>query len=215
MQAAQRLEDNGPNKLSPPPERPEWLKYLLQYTNPLLFLLIVAGALTLVAYGIQDPKDSSNIILAVVLFGCIFVLATAAYLNERKAGSVAKQLTSMLPAVATVIRDAKPSNISAVDLVVGDLVHLTIGARVPADCKVVVSKDLKLDFSSITGALCLRWDFLCWAPRLVYAESHRSTCAMAQEDQSVRLRPALLEDEPCCAQLEPVRVRSGCAAQPL
>lgn len=53
MQATKRLEENGPNKLSPPKDKPEWLKYLLQYTNPLLFLLIIAGALTFVAYAIQ------------------------------------------------------------------------------------------------------------------------------------------------------------------
>lgn len=53
LQAASRLAENGPNKLSPPKDKPEWLKYLLQYTNPLLFLLIIAGVLTFVAYGIQ------------------------------------------------------------------------------------------------------------------------------------------------------------------
>jgi magnesium-transporting ATPase (P-type) len=53
LQAASRLAENGPNKLSPPKDKPEWLKYLLQYTNPLLALLIVAGVLTFVAYGIQ------------------------------------------------------------------------------------------------------------------------------------------------------------------
>lgn len=53
LQAASRLAENGPNKLSPPKDKPEWLKYLLQFTNPLLALLIVAGVLTFVAYGIQ------------------------------------------------------------------------------------------------------------------------------------------------------------------
>jgi magnesium-transporting ATPase (P-type) len=53
IQAASRLEINGPNRLSPPKDKPEWLKYLLQYTNPLLAVLIVAGVLTFVAYGIQ------------------------------------------------------------------------------------------------------------------------------------------------------------------
>lgn len=53
MQATKRLEENGPNKLTPPKDKPEWLKYLLQYTNPLLFLLIIAGILTFVAYAIQ------------------------------------------------------------------------------------------------------------------------------------------------------------------
>jgi P-type Ca2+ transporter type 2C len=76
LQAARRLEADGPNKLSPPPQRPEWLKYVLQYTNPLLMLLIIAAVLTFIAYGIQTPRDSANIILAVVLFVTVALLAT-------------------------------------------------------------------------------------------------------------------------------------------
>ena len=152
LQAKTRLEANGENKLSPPPERPEWLKYLLQYTNPLLFLLIIAATLTFIAYAIQDPKDNSNIILGVVLFLTIFLLATTQYMNERAAGSVAAQLKNLLPSNAQVIRDGKEMSINATELVVGDYLHMTIGSRVPADVKVHVSKDLKLDFSSLTGA---------------------------------------------------------------
>jgi P-type E1-E2 ATPase len=74
------------------------------------------------------------------------------YLNERAAGNVAAQLRSLLPSVAQVIRDGKETSINAADLVAGDFLHMTIGSRVPADVKVVVSKDLKLDFSSLTGA---------------------------------------------------------------
>eukprot|EP00892_Ulva_mutabilis_P001291 jgi/Ulvmu1/11162/UM071_0046.1 len=150
-EATKRLEENGPNKLSPPKDKPEWLKYLLQYTNPLLFLLIIAGVLTFVAYAIQDPKDQSNIILGVVLFLVIILLATTQYMNERAAGSVAAQLRNLLPSNANVIRDGKETQLSAVDLVVGDMVHMTIGSRVPADIKVLESRDLKLDFSALTG----------------------------------------------------------------
>ena len=99
----------------------------------------------------QDPKDNSNIILGVVLFLVIILLATTQYLNERAAGSVAAQLRSLLPSNAYVIRDGKEQQLNAVDLVVGDVVHMTIGSRVPADIKVLASRDLKLDFSAITG----------------------------------------------------------------
>jgi Cation transporter/ATPase, N-terminus len=71
LQAAIRLTENGPNKLSPPKEKPEWLKYLLQYTNPLLALLIVAGVLTFVAYGIQVLIFAS----CTTIFHCEFVNA--------------------------------------------------------------------------------------------------------------------------------------------
>lgn len=100
---------------------------------------------------LQDPKDDSNIILGVVLFLVIILLATTQYLNERAAGSVAAQLRNLLPSNANVIRDGKESQLNAVDLVVGDIVHMTIGSRVPADIKVLENRDLKLDFSALTG----------------------------------------------------------------
>ena len=55
--------------------------------------------------------------------------------------------------VANVYRNGKERSIKAGELVVGDFVHLTNGTRVSADIKVTCSKDLKLDFSSITGAV--------------------------------------------------------------
>jgi sodium/potassium-transporting ATPase subunit alpha len=151
MQAAKRLEANGPNRLSPPSELPEWLKLLLQFTNPLLALLLVAAALAFVAYAIDTPRDRSNIILGCLLFITIALLGTTQYLNERAAGSVAAQLRNLLPSNALVRRDGREMSLPATELVVGDVVHLTIGTRVPADLKIIQVKDLKLDFSSLTG----------------------------------------------------------------
>jgi P-type E1-E2 ATPase len=123
----------------------------------LLALLTVAACLTFVAYAIDKPRDRSNIILGVLLFITIFLLATTQYLNERAAGSVAAQLRNLLPSNALARRDGKELSIPATELVVGDVVHLTIGTRVPADLKVIQVKDLKLDFSSLTGKSNLRY----------------------------------------------------------
>jgi magnesium-transporting ATPase (P-type) len=65
---------------------------------------------------------------------------------------VAPQLRNLLPAEALVVRGGSEASVPVAALVVGDLLHLTVGASVPADVKVVVSNDFKLDFSSITGA---------------------------------------------------------------
>ena len=99
----------------------------------------------------QDPRDSTNIILGVVLLLVIFMLGTSQYFDERAAGNVAAQLRSLLPSNANVIRDGKEITLPAPDLVAGDVIHLVLGSRVPADIKVIQSKDLKLDFSSLTG----------------------------------------------------------------
>jgi magnesium-transporting ATPase (P-type) len=138
--------------LTPPKGRPEWLKYLLQYADPLIVLLIIAGSFTFVAYGADSsPRDRSNLILAVILFFIIWMLCTAKYMNERAAGSVAAKLKNLLPSNTLVRRGGEETSIPAADLVVGDIVHLTIGTRVSADLKIIQSSDLKLDFSSLTG----------------------------------------------------------------
>ena len=77
-EAAKRLATNGPNTLKPPKTIPEWIKYLLQYTNPLLLLLVIASVLSFVAYGIQpaDGKDLANIYCGAVLALLVVALAT-------------------------------------------------------------------------------------------------------------------------------------------
>ena len=73
------------------------------------------------------------------------------YSNERKAGKDSDSLRSLLPANCNVVREGEEFQIPASQLVVGDIVRLLIGTRVPADMKVIDTKDLKLDFSSLTG----------------------------------------------------------------
>ena len=77
-EAAKRLSANGPNALTPPKKTPEWIKYLKQYTNPLLMLIVVASALSFAAYIIQDPKDLANLYIGGTLALCTFLLANEA-----------------------------------------------------------------------------------------------------------------------------------------
>lgn len=100
---------------------------------------------------IQTPKDNTHIILGVVLVLVIIMLGTSEYFDQRAAGNVAAQLRSLLPSNALVVRDGKEITLPATDVVTGDIVHLVLGSRVPADIKVIQTKDLKLDFSSLTG----------------------------------------------------------------
>ena len=79
------------------------------------------------------------------------MLGTSEYFDQRAAGNVAAQLRTLLPSNALVVRDGKEITLPASDVVLGDVVHLVLGSRVPADLKVIQTKDLKLDFSSLTG----------------------------------------------------------------
>jgi magnesium-transporting ATPase (P-type) len=149
-EATRRLKENGPNILTPPKELPEILKFLKQYTNGLLMLLIAAVGLALLAWGL-DIGNSDNIILAGALAVIVLLTGALNYYHERAAHNVLASIQSMLPAATVVIRDGKAMTVNARDLVNGDIVHLTIGKRVPADIRIIASADYKVEMSSLTG----------------------------------------------------------------
>jgi magnesium-transporting ATPase (P-type) len=76
------------NQLTPPKTTPEIIKFLLQFTNPLMALLLVAGALTFMAYGIQSPRDKNNAILAAALIIVVTLTCIMSYLQERSASNL-------------------------------------------------------------------------------------------------------------------------------
>jgi hypothetical protein len=88
LQVAERIKRDGLNRLTPPKETPEIIKFLKQFTNPLMALLVVAGALTYMAYGIQSPRDSNNLILASALIIVVTLTCVMSYWQERSAGNV-------------------------------------------------------------------------------------------------------------------------------
>ncbi|GBF90642.1 p-type atpase [Raphidocelis subcapitata] len=144
-------EQHGLNRLTPPKEKSEIVKFLLQFTNPLMALLVVAGSLTYMAYALQSPRDRNNLILATALIVVVTLTCTMSYFQERSASNVMASLKAMMPAQCTVTRDGKPTKVEAHDLVPGDLVTLRLGDRIPADIRIIESFDLKVECSSLTG----------------------------------------------------------------
>ncbi|MEW5298334.1 MAG: hypothetical protein WDW36_001472 [Sanguina aurantia] len=142
---------HGLNQLSPPYEVPAWLQFLKQFTNPLMMLLLVAGLLAFMAYGIQSPRDRNNLILAIALIVVVAFTCTMSFIQERSASNVMASLKSMMPSRCSVFRDGAESKVDATQLVPGDLVRLGIGDRVPADIRIIVTADLKVECSSLTG----------------------------------------------------------------
>ncbi|KAL6750150.1 sodium potassium ATPase alpha subunit [Haematococcus lacustris] len=149
---AQRAQ-HGFNRLTPPKELPEIVKFLKQFINPLMLLLLVAGVLCFMAYGLQpgDKRDRNNLILAGALILVVTLTCIMSYVQERSASNVMASLTKMMPTKTTVYRDGHEQKIDASELVPGDFVRLYIGDRVPADIRIVESADLKVECSSLTG----------------------------------------------------------------
>ena len=118
----------GPNRLPAARARSAILRFLSQFNNLLIYVLLVAAALALAIGEIADAV----VVLAVVLLNAII-----GYLQEGRAERALEAIRGMIDPRATAIRDGQRISIAAEDIVPGDLVLLEPGDRVPADLRMV------------------------------------------------------------------------------
>ena len=141
-EAAARLAADGPNRLNPPrPPRP-LRKLVGEVTHFFALMLWVAGTLSFIA-GMSQ--------LGVAIFVVVVVNGVFAFVQEERAERAATRLRELLPNKVVAVRDGHPVTIDAVDLVVGDLVVLSPGDRVPADLVLTSADGLAVDASTLTG----------------------------------------------------------------
>jgi magnesium-transporting ATPase (P-type) len=141
-QAAQRLARFGPNRITQRKGTPAWLRFLLQFHAPLLYILLVAALVTLL---LGDYTDSS------VIFAVVLVNAAIGHIQESRAARAIDALARSMKLEATVERDAQRRRVDAADLVTGDLVLLEPGDKVPADVRLLNVHDFRVDESTLTG----------------------------------------------------------------
>jgi len=140
--AASLLATNGPNRLAPPQGVRAWRRLLAEFTHFFALMLWVAGGLALVA---GMPQ------LGIAIFVVILINGLFAFAQEGRAERAAERLRELLPAKVIVIRDGRPGSVDAAAIVVGDLVVLAPGDRVPADLTLASADGLSLDTSTLTG----------------------------------------------------------------
>ncbi|MEZ5183021.1 MAG: HAD-IC family P-type ATPase [Acidimicrobiales bacterium] len=141
-EAARRLAADGPNALPEVPPRAAWKRFVDQFRN--LLILILVGAAVLAGL-VGDWKDT--IVIAIVLL----INAVLGFLQENRAEQSLAALKRMLVATAKAVRGGEQVVVSAEELVVGDLVVVETGDRVPADGRLVAARSLEIDESSLTG----------------------------------------------------------------
>lgn len=141
-EVAARLALHGPNRLPEAARRPAWRRFLQQFHNPLIYVLLVAGFATL---ALQDHID------AAVIFGVVVINAAIGFVQEGKAERALEAVRSMLAEHALVWRDGERHTVDAADLVPGDIVCLASGDRVPADLRVLRAKGLRVNEAALTG----------------------------------------------------------------
>lgn len=140
--AAARLRADGPNRLPATRPVPRWRKLVAELTHFFAIMLWIAAALAAIA---GMPQ------LAIAIIVVILVNGIFAYVQEQRAEKAAERLRDLLPAAVVVRRDGQLRTIDASEIVVGDTVALAGGDRVPADVRVLVSHDLAVDESTLTG----------------------------------------------------------------
>lgn len=141
-EASRRIALHGENRLAEKPPRSSWLAFLDQFRSLLILVLIVAAVL---AGAIGDIKDTVVILIVVLLN------AALGFWQEHRAEATLAALKKMLSSSARVRRAGQQQEISATQLVPGDLVLLEAGDRVPADGRLVSTHSVEIDEAALTG----------------------------------------------------------------
>ncbi len=140
--AERRLKRFGANTLVAKRGKGPILRFLLQFHQPLIYILIAAGLITA---GLNEWVDSG------VIFGVVIVNALIGFIQESKAENALAALADTMMAEAMVMRGREKRRIPSTRLVPGDIVLLQAGDKVPADLRLVRCKDLQVDESALTG----------------------------------------------------------------
>lgn len=141
-EAARRLEEYGPNEVEARGRRSPVIVFLLQFHQPLIYILIAAGVVTIVLAEYVD---------AAVIFGVVVLNAAIGYIQEAKALSALDALSRTLASEATVVREGTRKTLPARDLVPGDVVVVQSGDKVPADIRLLRVRELQVDEAPFTG----------------------------------------------------------------
>ena len=148
-------ERDGPNRLTPPPQTPEWVKFCQNLFGGFALLLWLGAILCFLAYGIQastfeEPPDD-NLYLGIVLTAVVLVTGIFSYYQESKSSKIMESFANMVPQYALALREGDKVSVKAEELALGDIIEVKFGDRIPADIRVVESKGFKVDNSSLTG----------------------------------------------------------------
>lgn len=148
-EARLRLARAGPNQLHTEPPVSAWRHLLSQFQDPLVYLLLLAVAVTLTIRGLEGwtgwPID------ALVILVIVCLNAVLGFFQEARSQKAAAALTRVTAATAAVMRDGVPVRVPAVDLVPGDVLLLAEGDWVGADARLLQASSLRVQEASLTG----------------------------------------------------------------
>ncbi len=141
-EVALRQRKFGPNRIAARRGTPAWQRFLKQFTEPLIYVLMAASVVTAC---VGEYVDAS------IIFGVVVINAIIGFIQESKAEGALEALMSMVTTGATVRRGGERQRVPSTELVPGDVVLLEAGDRVPADLRLFQVKGLRVDESALTG----------------------------------------------------------------
>ena len=155
-EAQKRLAENGRNALAEAKKTPAILKFLGQFTDPMIIVLLAAAVVSTVltiVQNLQNPNDQdwAELIDSGVILLIVVVNAIIGFVQENKAENALEALKAKNKPFVKALRDGEQTVIPSEELVVGDIVILEAGDVVPADVRLIQSASLKIEEAALTG----------------------------------------------------------------
>jgi hypothetical protein len=141
-EVASRRAQHGENRITPRPGKGPLLRFALQFVQPLVLVLLLAGVVTAI---LGEWVDSG------VIFGVTLINALIGFIQEGRAENALAALARSVTSEVTVLRGGCKQRLSSTELVPGDIVLLAAGDKVPADLRLFRAKDLQAIESALTG----------------------------------------------------------------
>lgn len=145
-----RLKQDGLNGITPPKKKSPWLLFLSHLLGLFNMLLVISAILSFILFAI-DPSSMVNLYLGGILMLVALSNAFIDFYQQYQTAAILESFLSMVPPEATVIRGQSLGPIPAAEIVKGDVLFIKAGDKIPADCRLFSTTDLKVDNSSITG----------------------------------------------------------------
>src|SRR5918992_191928 len=148
-EARARLEEFGPNELAAEPAVPAWRRFLAQFTDVLVILLLIATAISAALWVYQ--RDAALPYEAIAIFAVVLLNAAIGYIQESRAETAVAGLRAMSADEAMVIRGGERQGVPAAELVPGDVVLIEEGDTIAADARLIESTALQTAEAALTG----------------------------------------------------------------
>jgi Ca2+-transporting ATPase len=148
-EARERLLRHGANALAAEPPVPGWRRFLAQFQDGLVILLLVATAISAALWLYE--RDAALPYEAIAISAVVLINAVMGYLQATRAESAVAALRQMSAARARVVRDGEPRAVPAADLVAGDIILIEAGDTIPADARIIQSTALQTAEAVLTG----------------------------------------------------------------